>query len=129
MVTNPLYYQRCIGGPSAPPRRHESPNRHFRLELSVRRGHLERPVLSRVAIEARRHGGVRRAGVLRGAFRYRRGELDLLRSAPGGCDSRLGGTDAPGIRVLAEAVSEVHPPPDVSRGSVEVRTRLGRIAA
>src|SRR5688572_28346113 len=114
MVTNPLYYRRCIGGPSAPPRRHESPNRHLRLELSLGRGYVERPVLPCLAIETRRHGGVRRAGVLRRAFRYRRGELDFLRAAPGGCDSRLGGTHAPGVRVLAEAVPEVHPPRDVS---------------
>src|SRR5687768_8623851 len=119
-----------MGGARAPPPYcHEPPHRHVRLELPVRSGQVERPLLSRVAIEACRHRDVRRAGVLRGALRYRRGELHVLRAATRGGDARLGDTYACRIRVLTEALSEVHTPGNVPRGGVEIGARFGGIAA
>src|SRR5687767_13787760 len=117
MVTNPFYYQRCMGGArAARPLLYESPHRHLRLELSVRRGHVERPLLPRLALEARRDGRLRRTLVLRRALRHGRGELDLLWAAARGGDPRVGDAHASLLRVFAEAVSEVHAPEDVSRG-------------
>ena len=54
--------------------------------------------------------GLRRARLLRRALRHRRGELELLRHASARGQPRLGAAHAARIRVLAEAVSEVHPP-------------------
>ena len=69
--------------------------------------HVERRLLP---ASARTTEGLRRARVLRRAFRYRRGELDVLRAAARGGQPRLGGADAAGLRVLHQAVSEVHAP-------------------
>src|SRR5882762_3325140 len=77
--------------------------RHIRLELSIRQGVLERPLLSEDAFETSRNRSIRRAAFLRGALQYGRGEHDLLWPAAARRDTSLGGTDAAWIRFLAEA--------------------------
>ena len=79
--------------------------------------HVERDLLSRSAgAAAPRHAEVRRARVLRRALRHRRSELVVLPGADGGGGREVGGADAGRIRVLAEAVSEVHAPRHVREG-------------
>ena len=60
---------------------------------------------------------VRRARVLRRALRHRRDQLDVLRRA-GGRRRRSGWAERTprGLRVLAQALSEVHAPGDVPQG-------------
>ena len=84
--------------------------RHVGLELSVRAWHLERCVLS-AAPRARED--VRRARVLRAALRHGRGELDVLRPAARRGHAALGRTHAARLRVLRQALPEVHAPEDV----------------
>src|SRR5262245_65344637 len=84
------------------------PDRHVRLELSIGQRDVERPLLSQAAAE-----GLRGARVLCGALQYRRGELDVLRSAARRRLPRLGRADAARFRVLDEALSEVHASADV----------------
>ena len=80
------------------------------------------------ATRSKRDGteGLRRAALLRRAFRHRRGQLDLLRTAASRGHARLGGADAARLRVLAEAVSEVHPSEDVQGGGAEDGARRRR---
>ena len=73
---------------------------------------------------------VRRARVLRRALRHRRDQLELLRRA-GTCDDEgLGHPHAGWLRVLAEALPEIHAPRDVPQGvgagSVEPRRHRRR---
>ena len=85
------------------------PHRHVGLELPAGQGHVERHLLS-ASRRARGRRRLRRAGVLRRALRHRRSELDLLRPAAVRGDARLGRAHAGGLRVLGQALSEVHPP-------------------
>src|SRR4051812_26866832 len=107
MVSKPLYY---------PTSGNEPQNRDVRLELSSRKGDLERTVLPCQPVGAAGHEGVRRAAVLRRTLRYRRGEFNFLRPASSGRHPLLGRTNTPWLRVLGEALSEVHPPEDVQAG-------------
>src|SRR6185503_6672415 len=130
MVTNPLYYQRrvrwrpstVLGAPSAtsnrrltsspagpvPRTRYGASDRHVGMELSLGKRDVERTLLSRDAVEARRHARLRRAAVLRRAFRYRRGQLDFLQAAARRSQSHMGRAHETGLRLLSEAVPEVH---------------------
>src|SRR5688572_10855932 len=114
MVTNPLIID---------PPGYVASNRHVWLELSVGAGDLERHLLPEDALEEGRHRRVRRAALLRGALRYRRGEFDVLRPASRRRHLGLGQPDPPGLRVFVEAVPEVHAPEDVPGGSVEDGSR------
>src|SRR2546426_1876489 len=69
---------------------------------------MERGLLSEAAAER-----LRRARVLRRALRHSRSELDVLRPAARGGHARLGGSNAARVRVLVEAVPEIHSPEDV----------------
>src|SRR4029079_16395703 len=85
--------------------------RDLRLELPERRWHLERDLLPGKEEQDRR-----RARVLRRALRHRRGELQLLPGPRDQDDAGLGEADARAVRVLAEAVPEVHPSRHVPEG-------------
>ena len=62
-------------------------------------------------------GQVRRAGVLRRALRHRRDQLQLLPGAHSRTTAKGWAERTPrGLRVLAQAVSEVHAPGDVPQG-------------
>ena len=82
----------------------------------IRPRHLERHLLSRAGARASRPRQVRRARLLRRALRHGRGQLDLLRRAGGHDDARAGPNGRRRLRVLAEALSEVHAPGDVPQG-------------
>ena len=56
-----------------------------------------------------RQPGLRRAPLLRRALQHRRGEQHVLRAAAAHRQPGLGPADAAGLRVLGEAVPEVHP--------------------
>ena len=97
------------------------------MELPVRAGHVERHLLPAAAgAPPAGVGKVRRAALLRRALRYRRGQLDVLPRAGGRDGEGLGGAHAAELRVLAEALSEVHAPEDVREG--DRRRRLERSA-
>ena len=90
-----------------------TPHRHIRLELSDGRGHLERCVLPAKKGRASSVPGFDELSYLRRALQHGRGELELLRHAAARGEPRLGRTHAGRLRVLAQALSEVHAPGDV----------------
>src|SRR4051794_25886522 len=110
MVIKPFYY---------PTRGNEPQNRHVRLELSIGKGDLERSLLPSQPVGSGRHQRLRRTAVLHRTLRYRRGEFDVLRPAPARSHPRLVPADAGRLRILGQAVSEVHPPQDVQGGGLE----------
>src|SRR5207237_8150511 len=90
---------------------------------------VERLVLPEEPVEACGNRSVRRAPVLCRTLRYGRGEHDVLRAAARGGHARMGCSHTRRLRLLAEAVSEVHAPEDVPRGGAEERPGRGRRAA
>ena len=70
------------------------PCRHVGLELPHGQGHVERHLLSPAGVEEK-EGRLRRPGVLRGALRHRRGQLELLRRARGRRRRRDGSSRTP----------------------------------
>src|SRR6266545_4762000 len=87
---------------------YEPSHRNVGLELSLWKRHLEWTFLPGDAVQTGRHGHIRRAAFLCGAFRDRRGQLNVLWTTAAGCHSRLGVAHSGRVRVLVEAVSEVH---------------------
>src|SRR4030095_4202069 len=106
-----------------------SPYRHLWLELPDRQGEMEWPFLPGHQVQAARNGRLRRAALLRRALRHGRSEFDLLWTTTTRGRPDMGGTDAARLRVLAQAVPEVHSPEDVPQRGAGACARIGRTDA
>ena len=69
-------------------------------------------------LDVARHQTFDELTLLRRTLRHRRGELDLLRTTKGRGHTQVGGPHARRLRILGEALPEVHASGDVQAGAV-----------
>ena len=94
------------------------------MALPRRPWHVERAVLSPAGGTAAR---IRRAALLRRAFQHRRDQQHVLRPAPGSSQSGVGPAHAAGLRVLGQALPEVHASGHRVRSQPDWLRRCGRV--